>query len=1665
MDSKSNSIHKIKATKPNMDAQDVAAKYNAGEIPSGKNNPVASAPSNNPVKIKAQAPDVSAANQSVTDRISSSSVNADFKGYAEQAFSKDNALAILDNTVNTASDMVNDPLKFLSGPENENAEVKEAGPMEKEETEPCETNPVKVKATKYKLVSTARQHVSKHFDIVLGIDLHWTVTPLNWIPLPLPHPFIGIVIDPMDYIHFNIPVPQFLQDKFSLPANIPMGGSIYVHGRHKATTTTSVAGVVLPFRHVTELIPVYQIVNKPGAPHDGEVYWGSPTVLGQGSEMSGSDPQQVLTCWCPPMGLRWLPTAPNKPTKNPLAFMSFYSDKLSMYVQINTGNPVLVGGQFKPHKYTATEMLMRFAAMALMKSLTFLTKMGLKKFNHLLQGKFGAKNPISRALCKLGLEPVNFVTGAMSFEWEDFELLGSTSFKWSNIWESDTTYSGMLGNGVSNSYDLFIIPQEQENVVAFHHPGENQTIPIPYIEPGADFEYYRAWKLWQKRPHENCWIIKLNGNTYTYKAFFNPEFGKIFRVETIEYADGGVVRFRYDPRGNVLSEITDRAGRKLLFSHNSEGNRITSVKMHYKDRDEILVRYEYDTRGNLIKVIDPAEKSIDFHYDSHNRVVRRKNRNGMEYSWEYDKEGRVVYTSGKNGFQEGRIQYFPEEGYNEVYYTQKEGKVERYYYDEENRVYKEQNALGGETWYDYTKYNERTMVASPEGKVAGYAYDELGNIKTYQTPDGEQFIYKYDHANRLVYRKEPSGLNETWEYDEEGRLSQWKRLDESLVDYFYEQDQKQPSFSRDSSGLETHWEYNDFGQVITVYNNRGSRQEFRYDSFGRLVSQNRENEAPTVWKRDRMGRVREFTTSGQKPLRIQYDAYDLPVNVSNGSEEWFMEYTPMGSLKKQSRRSAKTLEALSTLKYDYNAYEQLYRIINEKQEEYTFTRDLNDQVIQERDFDGQKKEFIRNRDGEIIRTLLPGGRDIIHEYDAAGRLTYNRYTSGFWESFEYDKTGLLVKADNLMSETEFIRNPFGQIVQEKQGEHLLNYIYDEMGRLTTLKSSLGAEVDYSYGADGNSLAVSASTEETRQHPFSPFWKSEIHWAQDSKQVRRTLPGNMESLMEYDELGRPVSQKVSVDNRTTTLHSENRWKENFKLAETLNRLTGGSVRYDYDAFGSLAAARYEDGTTEYKNPDETGNLYNSTNRKDRTYNRGGKLLKDKDWYYHYNEQGNLRLKSHSSPSFTDGNSGKTGSRFLVDEPSQKSEFTSRFLLPDGEIYSNSYDQKAEIRKYSKWELKAYDKLRNQQEAEEKKNRQKTAPAEWQPGDWEYLWYSNGMLRQVKKPDASLVRFEYDALGRRTAKIVEDKTSGNKIFRYIWEGNVLLHEWSYALEERPKLVSHEDGTIGYDREEPVEDVTTWIYERGSFTPCAKLVGKEKYSIVSDYLGRPLQAYDAQGGKVWEAVYDIYGGLRNIEGGKGFIPFRQAGQYEDVETGLYYNRFRYYSPQTGAYLSKDPIGLAGDNPNAYAYTYDSNTELDPLGLDIFNPIDWTAPSNGTGYTYKVYQQNIDWDMVDPKTGLTNLELATKGNAPIGVDGKPINLHHSKQQAHGPLFEISQTPHQTYGNTNALHPYRVTPNPDGTKYNPYDPVNRKNFGKDRKQYWKDRAKAELEARKIKYK
>ncbi|MDY5938610.1 MAG: RHS repeat-associated core domain-containing protein [Phocaeicola sp.] len=212
-------------------------------------------------------------------------------------------------------------------------------------------------------------------------------------------------------------------------------------------------------------------------------------------------------------------------------------------------------------------------------------------------------------------------------------------------------------------------------------------------------------------------------------------------------------------------------------------------------------------------------------------------------------------------------------------------------------------------------------------------------------------------------------------------------------------------------------------------------------------------------------------------------------------------------------------------------------------------------------------------------------------------------------------------------------------------------------------------------------------------------------------------------------------------------------------------------------------------------------------------------------------------------------------------------------------------------------------------------------------------------------AETARFEYDALGRRTLKETHDVCH-----RYAWDGNVLLHEWDYSPDEKPQVLTDDLGRTSYDRKEPYKNLVTWVYDGNSYTPVAKLTEEDSYTIVQDYMGTPIQALDSKGEVVWDCILDIYGDVLELRGKRDFIPFRFQGQYEDGETGLYYNRFRYYDPNTGTYISQDPIGLQG-GMQLYAYVHDSNSWIDPLGLRkyiVYQAYELDAKGNRTGKIY---------------------------------------------------------------------------------------------------------------------
>jgi RHS repeat-associated protein len=103
--------------------------------------------------------------------------------------------------------------------------------------------------------------------------------------------------------------------------------------------------------------------------------------------------------------------------------------------------------------------------------------------------------------------------------------------------------------------------------------------------------------------------------------------------------------------------------------------------------------------------------------------------------------------------------------------------------------------------------------------------------------------------------------------------------------------------------------------------------------------------------------------------------------------------------------------------------------------------------------------------------------------------------------------------------------------------------------------------------------------------------------------------------------------------------------------------------------------------------------------------------------------------------------------------------------------------------------------------------------------------------------------------------------------------------------------------------------------------------------DHLGTPQELTDHEGRIAWSASYKAWGEAKQAisEAGRraGFRnPIRFQGQYWDAETGLHYNRHRYYDPAAGRFVSKDPIGLLG-GINLQQYAPNPTEWIDPLGL----------------------------------------------------------------------------------------------------------------------------------------
>ncbi|MBD8720514.1 RHS repeat-associated core domain-containing protein, partial [Pseudomonas fluorescens] len=233
----------------------------------------------------------------------------------------------------------------------------------------------------------------------------------------------------------------------------------------------------------------------------------------------------------------------------------------------------------------------------------------------------------------------------------------------------------------------------------------------------------------------------------------------------------------------------------------------------------------------------------------------------------------------------------------------------------------------------------------------------------------------------------------------------------------------------------------------------------------------------------------------------------------------------------------------------------------------------------------------------------------------------------------------------------------------------------------------------------------------------------------------------------------------------------------------------------------------------------------------------------------------------------------------------------------------------------------------------------------------------------QPNGQTASYRYDPFGRRISKTVNDITT-----EFFWQGDKLVAE------------HHADCHRSY------------LYEPDSFRPLALLEGfgpqdTKPFHYQLDHLGTPQELTNPEGEIVWSAHYRAYGEIARLDVRKIDNPLRFQGQYFDAESGLHYNRHRYYNPDIGRYLTPDPVKLAG-GINAYRYVLNPTGWVDPLGLSTCPGGDGCNPTHVADDPGK-YAKVHEGDTELPKGAYSELSRNGAFKRAKAIGGVPQTQH----------------------------------------------------------------------------
>ncbi|WP_081077011.1 RHS repeat-associated core domain-containing protein [Burkholderia pseudomultivorans] len=1423
----------------------------------------------------------------------------------------------------------------------------------------------------------------KHLDPVVGVDVHSVLVTPGTPPVFLPHPHVGFMLDKREYIQAAKAVvgciatmiaqekvneyledhpedvtklehladevnqqvnelmgggklPDFKNDpnvaegmklaneanqiknriSDDLGSNVGSGGSsgrpIFVNGMMRATAGTHayhVPGLHFPLGESFAPPP-----EDPEPSNDGESFMGSKTVLANNDPMSYMA-LEALSCWS--IGME---PPPHNSAHTDRTYPSMPS---SVMLPIPAGRPVFVGGP--------PIVNMAAAAKGLFKAFQG------SKWAKALADKLNLKSGFLRCNV-LKAEPVDVTTGEVVVQQNDFTVSGRLPLVWDRHYASHDRYAGTIGIGWQTPADirLELIRNEGRIGAVAHFPDHVtafNTVPADDGWPARTYDWQHGHALYCDdgrmvlRTREGIeYGFVLPSRWREAASAIDGDSRLMLSIDRMADLHGNAWAFERDVHG-ALARLVEwkREGRtgRLVKCGTGRGPHagllISLTMIDASGNAHPLVSYEHDREHNLAAAIDAMAHPHHFHYADEHRMVSHTSARGVSFYYSYrqgdDGMWRVDHAWGDNGLYDYRFVY--DRARMETRVTNSLGHTSIMQMTEREMPIAEIDPLGGVTGYRYDPQGRTSAVIDPAGHMTAWEYDSYGNLIVQILPDGStiktefsphhhpvcitliggrQWRYEWDAFGNLLAEIDPSGAISRYTYDEYGQL----------VEHI------------GPRGASTRFDYDRDGNLAEQINALGHRKQYRYDARAYLIDAIDVLGQQRKYEYDRNGNLTRATEPGGREIHCVYDAEgNLTRYRDTAGHVTQMEYSPLGEIRKQIAPDGTEVE------YRYDTEGQLIGVVNERGELYALERDAVGRIVVETDYWGQARYYQYGIASELLYSTDPLGQTIEYRYDQLGRIVEKRvphpeHDNGVQiNNFTYDRHGDLVLAQNPYCRVEFLYDDTGRVIEERQGDDFtIASDYDTFGnrverrtRFITGSTVVEHTVHYTYDALNSVTSIQIDG-------MAPIVLGRDTLGQICTEQ---LTANLRREMSYESDGQLASQRTLLTGTGVLFASEYTYGANGELFERRDSRSG-IERFQYDPVGRVIA-----------HLDPTGQLCRYL------YDPASDLMKTRT------------RERRTSDAATPAKNGR--------------------WVREGE-YDNTYYAHDRIGNLIRKQDVKQDLTLHWDAAGQLVETAAVRPA---------LASSRGTLTHIR----TSARYGYDPFHRRVRKIVHTHTAEaggtlqqqpSYVSRFFWDGNTLVAEYA-ADSERGGIpspnVTENMQPLSYVSPEcsrtdtgmlPDTLVSEWIYYPETFRPlaivqenlkvdevfvCASKESRGARGMIrffqNDPNGAPVRMYDVGGKIVWEARYLPTGGTECI-GGKIAQPLRLQGQYYDDESGLTYNRHRYYDSTTGNFISQDSIGLVGGT-NLYRFAPNILEWIDPFGREAIRVYHYTSNENYNG------------------------------------------------------------------------------------------------------------------------